>query len=381
MEKLIKEICDEIRKMKCPSCGGKYEGHTCIYCGFENENLKELEEKLQDLLRNCKNIDNSILINLYFIKDLNIPLVNEILNNGKVNEYMNNICTAFLEGKSISNDELNVIVDLLDFPDIDHTLKVKLINELMKQLMLKKIELSPEKQKKIIINLAKTYMEYKVSNPKVIYDKLEEKTAGVSLYNYIWLDEKTIEEFIETKNYIALLELVFHECTHTFQKYCLTKKENMSYLLLQEAKEMIISNHSNTYYKDNYRLYTEEVEARIMGMRETINYLSILNLKVSNLSIFQNRLLNEEKNLSNKTRIFEGKESTVDEIFESIEITEEEFTRFPILSVQYKYENGKLMRKTKEELEYEYSKVDSNNKQLIFLYETLINEYEQIKKA
>ena len=53
MNKEIIDLCMQINaNNKCDSCSGRFNNHTCIYCGNESTILKELENKLIYILQN-----------------------------------------------------------------------------------------------------------------------------------------------------------------------------------------------------------------------------------------------------------------------------------------------------------------------------------------
>ena len=87
----------------------------------------------------------------------------------------------------------------------------------------------------------------------------------------------------------------------------------------------------------------------------------------------------EYKNAQNETRVLNGSNTTVDEIFNGIELTIDELKRYPLLKLEYKVEDGKVVKKSKEEMENDYnnylvSAQESKRVEIDYLYSKILGE-------
>ena len=259
----IINLCTKIKKNNlCPTCGGDYDNFTCKYCNEKSNVLENLQQELIEKLNKNTNLTEEELMSLYKIDSLNIDKVNNILTSTNFKKHLNDVYNNIVTKINTDTLELNdyeylfLFIETNTYPDK----KIFFINILMKELLLKKLDISIDKQLTLIKEFTEMFMKDKVTNPKVTFKELDKNILVQSLYNYIDLNyDKTIE-LLETKNYLELISTIFHECTHTFQHYTINKGEHANYLLLLQAKEDIIRKNYPSYYKDNYFKESLEVD-------------------------------------------------------------------------------------------------------------------------
>lgn len=211
---------------------------------------------------------------------------------------------------------------------------------------------------------------------------------GDSVYNRIRLNKDDVVNFLNKNDYIHLLMLVFHECTHTFQDYQLSNENSIgfiSYSNLLNSKEEIIRENIDGYYKDNYHLFSKEVEARYMEIMLTLQFLEAnhLTLKPDDQSFLIETMKKEEELINNQTRKVNGKITTVDELFDGLNLKFDIIKRYPALDLEYKNVDNKLVRKTKEELladynSYKNSELYQGQNQIVidYLYNKLLEKVQ-----
>lgn len=378
----IVELCNNIKaSKKCSGCSAqKFDGCECMYCGTINEELKALIDKLISVLKNKNDYNNEELVNLYSIKDLNIEEVNIALTKNNFYQVVRDKIDEALSNRygSDINDE-DFFITLIDSGSLEKREKDFLIVCLMRFMVMDKLNVTNENKKLLIKYFTEFFMSVKVNSPEVIYTN-DIDAQGDSLYNIIRFNEKDVDKLLEEKDYVELLRLIFHECTHTYQKYHKHKRDLITGLLFMQTKEEIISKRYPEYYKENYIIYLDEVEARYNEYRTLIDMMRVFGLKMSDQSIsaLNEEMIKEEKNMENNSRMFNGHVTTVEEIFDSISLNMKDINNYPLLKLEYKVENGKVVRKSDDELKSDYNMhmektVDEGaRKQIEYIYKNLL---------
>ena len=151
-------------------------------------------------------------------------------------------------------------------------------------------------------------------------------------------------------------------------------------MLLLQSKEDIIRKNYPSYYKDNYFKYSLEVEARYCEDLYTYNYLNILGLQPQNMDVVNKRMQENLKLIEDENRIINGKESTVSEIFDSLNKDSSLLKKYPILNLEYKEKDGNIIPKTLEELQEDYNSnsiFEMTKEEKEYLYSHLIEKYKK----
>ncbi len=382
---MIEEIIREIKNnKKCEGCGAtKYDNCKCLYCDHVNDNLKELIDKLVGVLKTTNNIDDKTLVNLLSISDLGIKEINTIINDYNVGDILNNKYKWLIDnkfGNSISPDDAELFINIISSNMVNISIKNTMITIMMRFMIQDKLDISNDKKKILIKHFTEMYLGIKVRNPECIYTKLDDAN-GDNLYSLIRLNEETVNNYLNKKAYSQLLMLIFHECTHTYQRYYKHTGEIVNYLLLLQSKESIISKRYPNYYNDNYYYYSDESEARYREYKGLLDYLNVLNLGLSkeNNDYCIEMMKKEYENAQNENRVLNGDSTSVDEIFNGIELTIDELNRYPLLKLEYKVENGNVVKKTKEEMENDYNNYlastgESKRVEIDYLYSKILGE-------
>lgn len=388
----IIELCNNIKEnKKCTGCGAsKYNNCECIYCGNINYNLKKLVSKLNDALNNVKKIDNNVLVSLYNIRDLDIKEINNILGRYNFDSVINDKIDSLYENKyglSIDKEDIRLFISLLDSNSLSRKDIDFISMSLMRFMVLGKLDTNNTNKKIVFKYFTELFMRDKMDNPICIYtDKID--AQGDSFYNVIRYKETDVDKLLEEDNYIELLRLAFHECTHTFQNYYIHKGTSITSLLFLQTKEQIIRDYYPNYYKENYNNYLEEVEARYNEFYSLLQIMKVFKLKMSDkaINVINEEMVKEQKNMNNRKRIFNGKEATLDEIFDSIILNTNDLYKYPLLNLQYKLDNGIVVNKSNDEIRYDYEiyldgVVDSGDKEQIeYLYKNVLG-IEEYKKS
>lgn len=364
MKEDIIRLCSEIRaNSKCDGCGGECDNHTCKYCGKENQILDRLIMELCSKLVELNAYDDDILKSLYSIRDLNIKMVNDLINYNNYGTELKERYNNILYMVSIDRCGTYACHNLIYFLDNDLFIsgnRNNLINFLMKKLLTFELGELDIQDILILIKLfTEMFMSNKFKNSKCVYQKLDEGTLGSAFWKFIHLDQDSIVKMIEAGDLEGILQLVFHECTHTTQDYRMMFEKKVSYNILVQCKEQILRNIIPKYYDNNYVNNNAEVEARYFGAYLTIWYLNLLGLPVLNEDYFKNIMKSEAMYIFYDKRIINGVEITVDEAFSMYVSDSEYLERFPVLNIQYKNNNGKIELKEREEILSDYEKYKS----------------------
>ena len=118
-----------------------------------------------------------------------------------------------------------------------------------------------------------------------------------------------------------------------------------------------------------------------MEYKGLLDYLNVLNLGLSkeNNDYCVDMMKKEYKNAQNETRVLNGINTKVDEIFDGIELTIDELNRYPLLKLEYKIEDGKVVKKSIEELQKDYNNYlesvqESKRVEIDYLYSRILGE-------
>ena len=111
------------------------------------------------------------------------------------------------------------------------------------------------------------------------------------------------------------------------------------------------------YYNENYIMYLDEVEARYTEYRTLIDMMRVFGLKMSDqsISVLNEEMIKEEKNMEDRTRVLNGNVTTVDEIFDTISLSAKDIKNYPLLKLEYKIENNQVIKKSDDELIIDYN--------------------------
>lgn len=152
-----------------------------------------------------------------------------------------------------------------------------------------------------------------------------------------------------------LFDTIFHELTHLLQEKNY-KSDFLSYDYILMLKDFLLtSTIEESYLKKNYMSLTTEVDARKNGHIETDNYFFSLGIMPRTNTL--KKIMLDKKRNGNDYRYLNGKEYTVDtlfdeKIFQIIEVLKNEykvniFEEYPIMKLMF-HEDGR--RKTTLEL-------------------------------
>lgn len=152
-----------------------------------------------------------------------------------------------------------------------------------------------------------------------------------------------------------LFDTIFHELTHLLQEKNY-KSDFLSYDYILMLKDFLLtSTIEESYLKKNYMCLTTEVDARKNGHIETDNYFFSLGIMPRTNTL--KKIMLDKKRNGNDYRYLNGKEYTVDtlfdeKIFQIIEVLKNEykvniFEEYPIMKLMF-HEDGR--RKTTLEL-------------------------------
>ncbi len=391
MKDKIESICKSIKALSCPNCGSKvFNNSTCSYCGSKIEELDSLINELTSLITPFQ-FDKDSLLSLYTLKSFNIESVSQIIKDyGLDFEYervYNTIMEKIKNNIELSEEDYKMLVYFIDNNLFIGSNKNPLLNKIMVDLILKKYIPKEEETLTFFKNFTEMFMLGYVHNPKVKYTGLSEEVIANSAYDLINIDINKMKVNLQNKNYIEILETIFHECTHTVQESYLYHSKKVNYTLLLMAMEEVIMSSFPNYYKENYENTIAEVDARYSASLCVLQFLESNNLKV-NSNYFSDSLNREMPKYKNENRTLDGKLTDIYTLFDSVSHPDNLINRYPILSILYKPIDGYLVKKTKKEVEEDYETFRKNgntfeisDEELDYLYNKIIEKYSNQLKV
>ena len=345
---------------RCELCGGKYEDGVCMYCG--NKLSIDFIESLQNLIKPFDNVTD-------YYENIRKKLYNGIkleLNEDKA------FC-ILLKNKMIIDDALD---DARILSYIMYGNKI-ISYETFEELILRTTE---KNMRQLNNNRIKKY------NPYASVSNLEEANGSAFEYTHITFDKLIIKELYEGFKYP--LSVYYHEIHHIAQNLAI-KLGYINNEIVNMIKDFVIRDYelrkykTNNYYKDNYYNITFEKDAHEVGINFAYSFYKIIGFE--NLENYFDNLKNRWPNYNDFNRIIRNDKEkvimTLDDVFETVINLEPKYLDiYPQLKFQYINENGKVRKRTKEEL-FGLISAEFNDEVNSYL-EQLINnlEEEKIKK-
>jgi len=223
-------------------------------------------------------------------------------------------------------------------------------------------------------------------------DKITSSGSFNPKYNIIIIREDLIKSMYKNKKW-DLLSVVFHELNHFKFKYDI----NLGYLdenIVRIIKENLISQSplypsfikmgreaESTYYKDNYKLFSEEKLADLNSLDNLLVFLKKANIPLTNqhkknINNFIVRLYHQYENQSRDVHNNLNFNSYVIDFEEAFDILIKDNPRwleYEQLQIEYYLdEHGKVLKRSEDELKILLNKeTDLNRKQYI---EKLLNK-------
>lgn len=223
--------------------------------------------------------------------------------------------------------------------------------------------------------IKKDFADYRGKKPEVKVVDFKDNTKGDYHYNMIKLDE-TLPRKIFKGNIFAFFTAC-HELIH-FKYDTDLDAGIINKNTVRIAKEKLIRHDAETadpifkydYYSDNYKFYSEEKLANMEGVdlfRETIKYmnitlkkeadLKILNISTNNSLQYHNYLRDFRSNIRFNNFFWDFEET-----FDFLIRQNPEWCDLPQLQIEYyQDEEGKVRKRTSEELQYLLEIVDDED--------------------
>ncbi len=285
---LVSPIVKEINNIgACPNCGGHYIKGTCKYCRTKNEKLEQLVNDLEIYLKSLleklenlpiKNININKLFNLlYTCKNIEDSLLNELFTKYNYEEVFQHFFEQNLERLNNCDNEFTPLemevfetaISVNKHPELNRVYDFFIRNALLKKQNVSfdsfciVIKHFTESQMKIVYPTVKCQIvekiPYKICNSKVV---------GESSYNKITLSKELVKELYNNENFEILIT-IFHELIHTMQwKEIFTSKDikAITPLMMTELMEYILTREVSGYYNENYDKISYENEANSSGL-------------------------------------------------------------------------------------------------------------------
>lgn len=390
MKEEIIKLCQLIKENRyCKGCGNiKEKDGICKHCFSEDLEFKNMIDLLLDYLKDCK-LDEDILLSLYGIRFLNCTEIHLILNQYNYNKFIsdklseiqtkfNDIFKLKKENK-ISISDCKYIIYFLENKLYDEKELYSVTNFMMVLLICKQIELT-FKQKLIIVKFfTQFYMKQlypSLGDSICVFEEMQDDTLEKEASNKISLNEKKVNEYLEKEKYIELLKLIFHQCIHNFQNYQMINAKEASYINLLNVKERIIKSNIKNYYDENYYVCSLEVQARYASYELLLKFAKQFGWK-SVKKYSENGKAEESKYIAFEKRKLNGNNTTVDLLFDSLNLKSSILKKFPVLNFEYKQGEEYIVRKSKDEIEQDYLdylKEHGESEKVHYLFNKLINK-------
>lgn len=387
----IKELVMQLEahSSKCKSCGGSTNNGTCKYCGTIDIDVQEILRKIIVQLNrfkdqianlNIKSIPFNEFCNLLvaisgWSKDIDSFLQDygyyEVYNN-KIAEFLKQL-TATDSLFKVDNDVLGMIRNELllgkysmNFDNSSSEDVFLIFYFFLKNPQFNEVigyEAFRQLVKSYTVAFIKSQTDASYNAKCFIVDKISGNSdndiiVGSCFISTVELLESNVKELYENKSY-HILTTIFHECAHVVQNY-------LGGMIDGLYQDHILRSELKGYYNANYHKLAIEVHARIVGYRYTYMLLSGIGLAGAIPNSAEESYTSDLDLLKNFDRtIFneDGNPVKVDikEFFDDwIASRPDLLRRYPDLSIIYRITDGKVVRKSLEELQEEAELVKAN---------------------
>lgn len=377
------EYFSEFQKnCKCSECGEGLHDAKCIYCGAEIEHAEFIIESVKEIISSLpkENVEYSTDINLLY-KMRNIDVVEQYIKQIGYDEILVKKKQEIFskDYNSLTDKEIKSCEFLTEY-FLSEDEKTRIYNDaLFVRCLNNQNRYSFQFIEKAYLSLVEKMTKESGLNGTtnvIDFDKeLKEKgTVGTcsGLTGGISIDRQGIIDLCNGDP--DVFATLFHEMRHREQNRMIYGKiNNQEPAVLLWAKENILSKSLPGYYKTNYNIISFETDAFATECMSMIN-MPFASEDKKNKYREKMREIQENDNNWGITRIYEGKTSTVEELFdEHIKMTDDILERIPIFNYQYikDDETGKIRHRTIEEINEYIDKV-SNDK-------TNVNGQEMLK--
>lgn len=381
MEKIV-DICKQIKNLDhCTNCGGNHSNGICDFCHKENQQLLyqilQLEKELSKLPDNAFNKDkiDKYLTELYLIRNMDIPIVTETLNNYNYKNTITKIYSSVLDNLedlvknniTIPNQINDMMLKLFFNNEFSPADEMTVSNMFIRQILNDEgFNIKPIDKEKLVLKATELIATNVLGFKKVYirikddYIKNKEDALGLQLKDSLYISREVIHG-----NPKDIFPTLFHELIHLKQYKekeidCILSDKN-----LIQIKDKILSKLIPNYYKINYKNISFEKEAFFYEYRETIDYFNGIGVNIPK-EHYAMAVLNSNEHSDfavNKNRInSNGKEIDIDELFnEFINLNPNYLTQYPQLSFEYKVLDNQVLPKTLEEIQNDYNNFQNGN--------------------
>lgn len=372
----IKPLIDKLGEVgRCPGCNGHYLDTHCKYCGYENEELKNIvdsiEFKLNRFIDRISNLPtktipiNKLFNLLYTLKGIELTSIKNLLSQYEYDKLMIDGYQKSLRKMAKSEELTDSELETIEIQIIknDPALNLEpLFCYFIHEAIVRRPKISYECFEVLIKNYAELKMKAYYAKPKCIIKssadmsikQKERQTVGQASYDKIWLSEEEVKAMYYEGS-TALLNSMFHEIAHTMQYKQAFSGFNLNVYIIKEIKEHILTQMLEGYYEENYDYISYELEAEFYGITNAIEFLNANGFRVDTER--HEKELNDLKiRMFEEKRYYNGEETSVDILFEEV-IREhpELLDRHPQLKYLYKVFETKVYPKTEEELIDDYN--------------------------
>ena len=178
----------------------------------------------------------------------------------------------------------------------------------------------------------------------------------------IYLNKEIFLNRRET-DYMENIETIYHEFEHIVQKQFYTNPNKFSLSGFLMAKDNCLVEILENYYQENYAFLTAELDAECNGYLALANDLEALGLNPQDMRNLAQKNYNL---LFSDIRFLNGENTTLDILFDKYVTDTKLLNKYPILKLQYKELDGKIVKKSIEEIREEMSDGLPENIMLIY---------------
>lgn len=274
------------------------------------------------------------------------------------------------------------------------------------------LEISYEIFKMNLVKLAKNIMHNCIKNTPYsndscfcfVYGDMKEAASYNPKLNVIFLNDKLVKQMYNKRDY-TMLTILFHELNHFKFKYDIKLgyiDENLARILKEQLISespiypsfiKIMDDTENTYYKDNYKFYSEEKLADILSIENLLIFMKKANISLTphlkqQINDYANKTYREYKNYlrdvySNMN--FNSYIIDFEEAFDLLVKDNPSWLQYPQLQIEYYInKDGKVTKRTNDELN-ELLTIETNKNVIEYIKKLLSkkdkNNYTPRKKA
>lgn len=376
-DKIIEDV-SIINNFNCPTStceNDKLDAYgNCTICGYSDDRIQnsliDLEIsiiRLDEYFKNGTKRSYDFLDKLYSIKDMNIDFVNDFLKKLDYENIRNQELILFkskFNDNTLNNEEIRRLESLiltsdnLKQDDIDILTKLVFKNNISKAGF----------RKFVLLFIENEALRNNIDLNSVKYGKTEEGHDADTYGTDIIFSKECIDRIYDLYELDSVFMLIYHELFHVRQNNDI----NNGVINPRTCKYIyddLIRNNEKEFYKDNYNLINQEIDAQMMAYIYTKRLKDKFKIEYDN-NILKSQIQKELELTKVEGRRLANYISNYHElVLNQIKNHPEYLEQFPVLQIEFKIVDGFVCRRSQEEVQKEIDLYNEEKNELLELKE------------